>query len=239
MFAIGITPADAGKTNARRLSRKTCQDHPRGCGENCPTQRVFSFGLGSPPRMRGKLTIICSGVNSSGITPADAGKTQVILPSSVRKRDHPRGCGENRQDDELREKEIGSPPRMRGKHVAAAQVKPRCRITPADAGKTLSDLWGGIKNLDHPRGCGENRPRRIPSAASCGSPPRMRGKQLVHYLLGNGVKDHPRGCGENKFSDFLITHRSGSPPRMRGKLRGAACCHEIRGITPADAGKTA
>ena len=31
---------------------------------------------------------------------------------------------------------------------------------------------------------------------------------------------------------------AGSPPQVRGKLRGTACCYEIRRITPAGAGKT-
>ena len=52
----GITPADAGKTSKKERILNDFEDHPRGCGENF----VFVFGrqynIGSPPRMRGKLT---------------------------------------------------------------------------------------------------------------------------------------------------------------------------------------
>ena len=45
--------------------------------------------------MRGKHRIAERGYNKLGITPADAGKTVVLVNGSGRKKDHPRGCGEN------------------------------------------------------------------------------------------------------------------------------------------------
>ena len=51
-------------------------------------------------------------------------------------------------------------------------------------------------------------------------------------------QDHPRGCGENCFRVHPASSCTGSPPRMRGKLRGACRDAMLRGITPADAGKT-
>ena len=50
----GITPADAGKTNAYLLGKLFRWDHPRGCGENCCYASGQYQQAGSPPRMRGK-----------------------------------------------------------------------------------------------------------------------------------------------------------------------------------------
>ena len=45
--------------------------------------------------MRGKLILSDKSINQSGITPADAGKTDKYRLSKVTNQDHPRGCGEN------------------------------------------------------------------------------------------------------------------------------------------------
>ena len=106
---------------------------------------------------------------------------------------------------------------MRGKPNNFLETYPRARITPADAGKTIL-LPPFVEQLqDHPRGCGENLMTYFPIRCIVGSPPRMRGKLLLH--LANNDKhritpadagkthlhrknvlynvDHPRGCGEN------------------------------------------
>ena len=72
---VGITPADAGKTNGAQQEINHFQDHPRGCGENDPYLHVTACAWGSPPRMRGKRNggLIMRILNR--ITPADAGKT--------------------------------------------------------------------------------------------------------------------------------------------------------------------
>ena len=45
--------------------------------------------------MRGKQLSSAKDAILSGITPADAGKTAVVIRSGTLTRDHPRGCGEN------------------------------------------------------------------------------------------------------------------------------------------------
>ena len=152
--------------------------------------------------------------------------------------DHPRGCGENL-------------------HLDKQPVIP-ARITPADAGKTMSSSSAAAKRWDHPRGCGEN--------AACigwyfvvsGSPPRMRGKLGSSFFTAPNCRitpadagktsvciicnifawDHPRGCGENLKVALCGPVQTGSPPRMRGKPRCDIQKGEKTGITPADAGKT-
>ena len=154
-------------------------------------------------------------------------------------RDHPRGCGENRETEGIKWLDNGSPPRMRGKLFLALIGALPQRITPADAGKTMSSLLAASKRWDHPRGCGENCTNCFSPTNQQGSPPRMRGKpgytdeakkplgitpadagKTFHVLrVAFRNWDHPRGCGENETrssSDFSL---KGSPPRMRGKQR--------------------
>ncbi len=70
-----ITPADAGKTKTNQRTVNHDEDHPRGCGENHKLTVMCSDGKGSPPRMRGKLSVVINPSGYRGITPADAGKT--------------------------------------------------------------------------------------------------------------------------------------------------------------------
>ena len=70
-----ITPAYAGKTRKHKQEKHESQDHPRVCGENYRNVAENVFGMGSPPRMRGKhvkSSLIC---RCRRITPAYAGKT--------------------------------------------------------------------------------------------------------------------------------------------------------------------
>ena len=151
-----ITPADAGKTCFQHHFFCLCQDHPRGCGENPAAQKNPRLPMGSPPRMRGKPRTSHTRLQPTGITPADAGKTQRVL------------------EDEMCSK--GSPPRMRGKQHPQSQVLCFARITPADAGKTVAALATSAVKKDHPRGCGENGDCTVRAVSAAGSPPRMRGK---------------------------------------------------------------
>ena len=151
-----ITPADAGKTATPRTRFVVSRDHPRGCGENGNTPNSLCCFTGSPPRMRGKLRPLSGGQPCGGITPADAGKTRFRPPTEARDKDHPRGCGENPNDEPAPLHTAGSPPRMRGKLRLTVPSGARLRITPADAGKTDCCNQPLNHTQDHPRGCGEN-----------------------------------------------------------------------------------
>ena len=173
---IGITPADAGKTSCSSCSSGTVKDHPRGCGENRLSRRLHQAGGGSPPRMRGKQYPPVGQCRRSGITPADAGKTQYRNNHALTHKDHPRGCGENVNRILGEFENIGSPPRMRGKLHDVESANYDERITPADAGKTGHERLAAFLNRDHPRGCGENLTETSTRRYTTGSPPRMRGK---------------------------------------------------------------
>ena len=153
--SAGITPAYAGKSGEYMAGEDQYGDHPRVCGEKLSLIVVPKILRGSPPRMRGKgwcFYVCCS---FSGITPAYAGKSAMVLPMDVKEEDHPRVCGEKVYDGEVVAPELGSPPRMRGKERVLVIIQRFLRITPAYAGKSSviskpSDAYG-----DHPRVCGE------------------------------------------------------------------------------------
>ena len=73
-LVAGITPAYAGKRAGRCPDGCTPWDHPRVCGEKCSSVRSASHRRGSPPRMRGKDLPFTCDCESTGITPACAGK---------------------------------------------------------------------------------------------------------------------------------------------------------------------
>ncbi|SCQ64068.1 Hypothetical protein PFR_JS9-2_2014 [Propionibacterium freudenreichii] len=92
-----ITPAYAGRTSPNASPIIRARDHPRVCGENSPlsgqrsplrldhprvcgeNQIAVLLGgrdEGSPPRMRGELSVPCNENKVPGITPAYAGRTR-------------------------------------------------------------------------------------------------------------------------------------------------------------------
>ena len=118
-----ITPAHAGKSahgNPEKKGRWR-KDHPRACGEK-PRRYFFRRAtIGSPPRMRGKVSHLALITSRSRITPAHAGKR--ILPSLIfsTASDHPRACGKKLEQEINAEIDTGSPPRMRGKEPPKPQ----------------------------------------------------------------------------------------------------------------------
>ena len=131
-----ITPAGAGKTKSSSVRLFAHRDHPRGCGENYLFRFYMTPSEGSPPRMRGKPPAPEQEQPVVGITPADAVKTAIRLRRKSKRKDHPRGCGENCIWGWYVSVTGGSPPRMRGKLSQSPRDAELNRITPAGAGKT-------------------------------------------------------------------------------------------------------
>ena len=71
--------------------------------------------MGSPPRVREKLSAVTEIPLISGITPACAGKTLALSCVRLPTRDHPRVCGKNEDPLTGLPFEVGSPPRVREK----------------------------------------------------------------------------------------------------------------------------
>ena len=105
---------------------------------------------------------------------------------------------------------------MRGKAQNNRKMTIKPGITPAYAGKSPTTLYLQKLYRDHPRVCGEKKSVCATSGCCVGSPPRMRGKANVYYMIpgekritpayaGKSVRrfpnstflrDHPRVCGE-------------------------------------------
>ena len=93
---FGITPAYAGKRPVKHTIEHLHGDHPRVCGEKLYRGIRYPWSVGSPPRMRGKVSGSHPYSSRTGITPAYAGKSGSLRFSSGQCRDHPRVCGEKR-----------------------------------------------------------------------------------------------------------------------------------------------
>ena len=75
-------------------------------------------------------------MNTSGITPAYAGKSMCHSFLTAGHWDHPRVCGEKLPSLSMVPTPIGSPPRMRGKAAVIVFENLVEGITPAYAGKS-------------------------------------------------------------------------------------------------------
>ena len=132
-----ITPAYAGKRPLCTSWRRLPKDHPRVCGEK-RAEFVFSSALvGSPPRMRGKVSLDHLMEQELGITPACAGKRHRHFLHRWSGWDHPRVCGEKPNVALNGFFVTGSPPRMRGKGLLLLVGSAARGITPAYAGKSV------------------------------------------------------------------------------------------------------
>ena len=227
------------------------------CGEKMHMLLCVPASYGSPPHMRGKGRVRHVFLPFSGITPAHAGKSSILVAHWSAVWDHPRTCGEKSGSMSNFSRCSGSPPHMRGKVPYHDNAWFLTRITPAHAGKSFARNALQTSCEDHPRTCGEKRFTLFLRHRFKGSPPHMRGKDFITLRkqlfvgitpahagkrgsrrrcpLGHG--DHPRTCGE-KYRESGWQHRGlGSPPHMRGKGEVLHVLVVQNRITPAHAGK--
>ena len=227
------------------------------CGEKPLLPFDAPMVKGSPPHVRGKAEERPRCGRAFWITPACAGKSMVVSRLKSRWKDHPRMCGEKIQRKTKWNRQIGSPPHVRGKERNAVVTFKSFRITPACAGKSPTGVVWRLSRRDHPRMCGEKNAQLGENLAQTGSPPHVRGKVLLPLLQENadGItpacagkrhspcmrgtypQDHPRMCGEKGMQASALQMRMGSPPHVRGKA-GTRISPRLRiRITPACAGK--
>ena len=139
-FHTRITPAYAGKRAALANCRPCSQDHPRLCGEKSLGLTVYLHVSGSPPPMRGKAEWSVRSDRCERITPAYAGKRSEDQTVKKKNKDHPRLCGEKLLRTVRLHIAAGSPPPMRGKVRKLEYFNVCIGITPAYAGKSLSQV---------------------------------------------------------------------------------------------------
>ena len=170
--------------------------HPRRCGEKSLRRRKMLAVRGSPPQVRGKERRCSMYRTLSRITPAGAGKSNVFSENRNADQNHPRGCGEKQGQLSGRGKQIGSPPRVRGKGFRCISFGITTRITPAGAGKRKTARSASRAARDHPRGCGEKTLRTSVTTNLLGSPPRVRGKEAEYKEHLCKARITPAGAGK-------------------------------------------
>ena len=94
---VGITPAYAGKSDVKLVPVHAYRDHPRLCGEKWVLCHSTAISRGSPPPMRGKVPLQNRKDLAVRITPAYAGKSNILGGSCFVWWDHPRLCGEKKR----------------------------------------------------------------------------------------------------------------------------------------------
>ena len=253
-----ITPARAGKRRPSHVYSQPFWDHPCLCREKICYEAPEDEKNGSPPRMRGKAVHKGLYRPALRITPACAGKSSIVPSSVLRRRDHPRLCGEKVGLTGTPAPNGGSPPPVRGKDHLHSRLAQAGGITPAYAGKSSARSRRRASSTDHPRLCGEKSKFGTCTFNVIGSPPPVRGKALrAEQQAGKGGitpacagkrlpirrakrrrRDHPRLCGEKCAGLAHPGLQEGSPPPVRGKGRGRRGGQRGLGITPACAGKS-
>ena len=172
--------------------------------------------------------------------------------------DHPRVCGEQLQKELDVQKEVGSPPRVRGTDIDGIRSCGTNRITPACAGNRRTAPRRTGTEPDHPRVCGEQFFLNGVFQKMKGSPPRVRGTGFCkiglpprlgitpacagnrHCSCSRRVHqgDHPRVCGEQGTQHGCRARFVGSPPRVRGTATQSLYIGYYDRITPACAGNS-
>ena len=125
-------------------------------GEDLQSAHWRLLVKGSPPHARGRRSLPGRRTSSTRITPACAGKTQLVGSSQKSQEDHPRMRGEDTK-------------------WTTRSRSPRW-ITPACAGKTPKESFSDRRDQDHPRMRGEDGNLVARMEVRRGSPPHARGR---------------------------------------------------------------
>ena len=92
----------------------------------------------------------------------------------------------------------GSPPHVRGKEVLGLVVGAVLGVTPAYAGKSCDVHSNTNSAKDHPRTCGEKGLSTFWSRNHSGSPPHMRGKELLIARHFDDARITPACAGKSR-----------------------------------------
>ena len=214
--------------------------------------------VGSPPRVRSRLTQARRLTVPGRITSACAEQTRRADHRQDYRQDHLRVCGADSAGIRRSIQRSGSPPRVRSRHGSAAAGYRVAGITSACAEQTSSAGPKRPCRRDHLRVCGADIPTRSAEHDQGGSPPRVRSRRRVHRVDGvppgitsacaeqtrsawrdqGRLRDHLRVCGADPFSSRHIVWRLGSPPRVRSRQLGFVSSEAEDRITSACAEQT-
>ncbi len=233
-----FTPACAGQTSLNASMVSSIAVHPRVCGADDALRSVFGGGLGSPPRVRGRPNNHDRAPVSRRFTPACAGQTCSLPPSSIPTTVHPRVCGADEVPTTNQHLRGGSPPRVQGRRSSRGMDNNTARFTPACAGQTLRRALRAHRHAVHPRVCGADDEVTGRNPGDFGSPPRVRGRRHARQDGATVLRFTPACAGQTQHQpnhDLLLI---GSPPRVRGRRYLTCVSIYIHRFTPACAGQT-
>ena len=191
---------------------------------------------GSSPHVRGAHSQDEHKQRLAGIIPACAGSTRSRCVCMVRRRDHPRMCGEHPRSLRSGRVRRGSSPHVRGAPILGRRQSLAVGIIPACAGSTSSRHTKPPQYRDHPRMCGEHFLGVLLVGLGQGSSPHVRGALRVDLgtdlargiipacagstdvvkRLCKSTRDHPRMCGEHTRWAHCLPATRGSSPHVRG-----------------------
>ena len=133
---IGLIPARAGNTVARKFAGSSSRAHPRSRGEHCVWMVGVGGILGSSPLARGTLQTAGDSGHKKGLIPARAGNTPPPRLSWTLPRAHPRSRGEHIVQAAISLAPAGSSPLARGTLEVCRLVLRGRGLIPARAGNT-------------------------------------------------------------------------------------------------------
>ena len=255
---LGIIPAYAGSTRARKARCPSPGDHPRIRGEHRLFTEYERRGGGSSPHTRGARLAGAGVGRQGGIIPAYAGSTDSTCLCRSTSSDHPRIRGEHMMALAVASSHAGSSPHTRGALRRSPDEDEHRRIIPAYAGSTAARGRFKRNEAHHPRIRGEHSQKSVQHVVDGGSSPHTRGARcgtrrgccrwrIIPAYAGSTVdvrghgyssSDHPRIRGEHKGPRLGEGSGSGSSPHTRGARARAATGPASTRIIPAYAGST-
>ena len=208
------------------------------CGEKLHFVQEIASNMGSPPRVRGEVQLLHDRVKQLRITPACAGRSNIISIDMSMNWDHPRVRGEKQTHIFSRIRSQGSPPRARGEVARPVAPLKNRGITPACAGRRGRAMRCFYTSRDHPRVCGEKLTGKNGAQTEKGSPPRVRGEAGEPAFPAFHLRITPRVCGEKAVVNPKRQSGKDHPPRVRGEGETGENEGEDERITPACAGRS-
>ena len=199
---------------------------------------------------------MCVGIRE--LPPLVRGRVSARALTTLGTGNYPRSCGEEEPLSNSMASSPELPPLVRGRASFATKSGLNTGITPARAGKRqrLCSCRSFIRN--YPRSCGEEYQQPLVYLCLAELPPLVRGRALIvnetaqqigitparagksavgeENMVDSG--NYPRSCGEESLDELVVKADKELPPLVRGRDARAGGRHDIRGITPARAGKS-
>ena len=154
-FCLGITPARAGKSIARKIMKPFSRNYPRSRGEE-PLRGAGILNFTElPPLARGRAAHSAPAPTALGITPARAGKSGKGCRIGAQRGNYPRSRGEEISNAGAISRAVELPPLARGRGRDPFPFPGSKGITPARAGKRGFQGFFIFLEGNYPRSRGE------------------------------------------------------------------------------------